>query len=415
MKKILFSSYHNYLDQGSGAAISARSLLLDLVGKGWSARTITGSFFDDPRFARGDFYATLKKRGLLVDAKRTTARVNDQKVDFDLLQFDDFGVSSKVFLAPDAFAPNRPCNYISRATGLAFLKLFVDEIRAFRPDYYLTYGGYWAARLAARAARRENVKNVFYLCNFAYDDKDLFKEFDSIIVPSEFSRAFYQKRLGIESRVVPSLIDESKIVASHNTEKYLTFVNPALEKGLYFFAGIARELARIRPDVPVLIVEGRSKITSRSYLEVAGMLPNVSVMNVSLDPRNIYSQTRVLLVPSLWRESFGRVVVEAAMNGIPVVCSDRGALPEVATDKSCVLSIPSRFTPNSQIVPDQEEVAPWVEKIIELWDNQELRREIGRRSRIASQRFRSASVSEQTESFFLELAGKSDARKKPTF
>lgn len=37
---------------------------------------------------------------------------------------------------------------------------------------------------------------------------------------------------------------------------------------------------------------------------------------------------RVVLMPSLWEESFGRVAAEAMANGIPVLSSDRGALPE---------------------------------------------------------------------------------------
>jgi len=34
-------------------------------------------------------------------------------------------------------------------------------------------------------------------------------------------------------------------------------------------------------------------------------------------------------VPSLWNEAFGRVVIEAFSFGIPVICSNKGALPEL--------------------------------------------------------------------------------------
>jgi glycosyltransferase involved in cell wall biosynthesis len=33
-------------------------------------------------------------------------------------------------------------------------------------------------------------------------------------------------------------------------------------------------------------------------------------------------------VPSIWPEPFGRVVLEAQMNGIPVISSAKGGLPE---------------------------------------------------------------------------------------
>ena len=47
---------------------------------------------------------------------------------------------------------------------------------------------------------------------------------------------------------------------------------------------------------------------------------NLKLVEATDDVREIYSQTRVLLVPSKW-ESFGRVAVEAAYSGIPVIAS----------------------------------------------------------------------------------------------
>ena len=44
--------------------------------------------------------------------------------------------------------------------------------------------------------------------------------------------------------------------------------------------------------------------------------------------RGVYAQARVLLMPSVWEEAFGRTVIEAQLNGLPVLASNRGALPE---------------------------------------------------------------------------------------
>ena len=40
----------------------------------------------------------------------------------------------------------------------------------------------------------------------------------------------------------------------------------------------------------------------------------------------------VLLCPSLWEEPFGRVVLDAYKNAMPVICSNMGALPELVED-----------------------------------------------------------------------------------
>ncbi len=43
----------------------------------------------------------------------------------------------------------------------------------------------------------------------------------------------------------------------------------------------------------------------------------------------IYSHSALAIFPSLWPESFGRGALEAIAQGIPVITSDRGALPEI--------------------------------------------------------------------------------------
>ena len=84
-------------------------------------------------------------------------------------------------------------------------------------------------------------------------------------------------------------------------------------------------------------------------------------------------------MPSLWNESFGLVAVEAMLNGIPVLASNRGALgddwwqphpnPLPEGDGGFLFDIPARYTPETRDVPTAEEVAPWVETIIRLWDD----------------------------------------------
>lgn len=41
----------------------------------------------------------------------------------------------------------------------------------------------------------------------------------------------------------------------------------------------------------------------------------------------------MLLCPSLWEEPFGRVVLDAYKNALPVICSNMGALPELVKNE----------------------------------------------------------------------------------
>lgn len=48
--------------------------------------------------------------------------------------------------------------------------------------------------------------------------------------------------------------------------------------------------------------------------------------------QKFYSCADVLVVPSIWCESFGRVIIEAFRAGMPVICSNVGGMPELVMD-----------------------------------------------------------------------------------
>ncbi|MBQ4081201.1 MAG: glycosyltransferase, partial [Thermoguttaceae bacterium] len=105
--------------------------------------------------------------------------------------------------------------------------------------------------------------------------------------------------------------------------------------------------------------------------------------------REIYRQSKILLIPSLCEETFCRVAVEGALNGVPIVGSDRGALPEVVGNKSLTLSVPARFTASTRIVPELSEVAPWIKAIVSLWNDEDKRKAVGAELRRYAARFSS--------------------------
>ena len=45
-----------------------------------------------------------------------------------------------------------------------------------------------------------------------------------------------------------------------------------------------------------------------------------------------YIKADVLVVPSIWDEPFGRVVIEGNSYGLPVICSNKGGIPEIINE-----------------------------------------------------------------------------------
>ena len=166
---------------------------------------------------------------------------------------------------------------------------------------------------------------MFHLHNFAYNDRRGFADVSAIIFPSEYSRNHYRRRVGLDGVVIPDPIRLDKVIAENPEPKFVTFINPQPDKGAAVFARIALELGRRRPDIPLLVVEGRGKSDALAGLPVdLSGLTNLNRMANTPDPRDFYGVSRAVLMPSLWRESLGRVPIEAMANGIPVLASDRG-------------------------------------------------------------------------------------------
>jgi glycosyltransferase involved in cell wall biosynthesis len=159
----------------------------------------------------------------------------------------------------------------------------------------------------------------------------------------------------------------------------VTFVNPEPRKGIHVFARIAEVLSRRRPDIPLLLVEGAGKA---SFLPKLGIdlsgAKNLRIVPNTPDARGLLAMTRLLLMPSLL-ENAGLVAMEAMLNGIPVLASNRGGLPETVGDAGFLFDIPAKYTLPVTLtlsqgergisIPTAEEVEPWVETIIRLWDD----------------------------------------------
>lgn len=102
----------------------------------------------------------------------------------------------------------------------------------------------------------------------------------------------------------------------------VTLLNITEVKG----GGMFWRLVARRPDLPFLGVEGAYYLQERP----SQMPRNAEVIENQVDVRPVYERTRVLLVPSKY-ESYGRVAIEAAASGIPVIASRTPGLLEAGT------------------------------------------------------------------------------------
>lgn len=152
----------------------------------------------------------------------------------------------------------------------------------------------------------------------------MLQEVAGILTSSEYLKLYIQRWGDLDSFVVSvpvyGLPPFPQLGAWDNP--YLTMINPSNIKGLPIFLELAR---RFRETKFAAVPTWATNAADRT---ACAALPNVTVLHPSENIDEIFKQTRVLLVPSLWGEAFGLVVVEGMLRGIPVLASNLGGLIE---------------------------------------------------------------------------------------
>ncbi|MEV6326728.1 glycosyltransferase [Streptomyces sp. NPDC051909] len=105
-------------------------------------------------------------------------------------------------------------------------------------------------------------------------------------------------------------------------------VNPIPAKG----SELLHQLIRLMPEQRFTLVEGWWD-TSAGF----AAYPNVTYVPRVYDMEPLYRSHRLLLVPSTVEDAFPRVIVEAALHGVPSIGTDRGGIPEAIGDAGIVL------------------------------------------------------------------------------
>jgi glycosyltransferase involved in cell wall biosynthesis len=231
------------------------------------------------------------------------------------------------------------------------------------PDLLLCYGGHPTDAARYNRAKRAGVKIVFGLRNYGYQKRGFFDFCDGVITSSQFLTDWYKTKFGIDSTPLPLPIWPEDVIAEKRDPIYFTAINPTREKGLRLLETVWRHLGEKRPDIPLMAIDSSDSL-------LCGYYPAI-VKPWQPNPRDIFAQTKVLLVPSVWEEPAGRVIAEAMLNGIPPIITDRGGMPEVANGGAIVIPLDKRITPErTQPVP-LSVAQPWIDAIIELQDHPE--------------------------------------------
>ena len=188
-----------------------------------------------------------------------------------------------------------------------------------------SYECYWPDLMAVAKNKGEGRYKRYELIN-----KDVLRtqrwameKANIVCCASKYLARMVHKSYGRKAEILyPPIDDGPDYVGDPDSVKdrrYVTMCTALSFKGANVFSEIARRM----PQEKFLAVGGRGQPQAYGL----NRLPNVTCWGEK-KPCEFYSVTKLLLVPSLCPESFGRVVLEAMANGIPVIASRVGGLPE---------------------------------------------------------------------------------------
>lgn len=201
-----------------------------------------------------------------------------------------------------------------------------EVLRRFRPDVAILHPD--KAADLYQALRQARQASLVYLRDTEFQRLGFTPVAEpgvGYVANSRFTAAAARAAFGLAMPSIPPLILHERYRTDVDGDEVL-FVNPVPEKGV----DLAFEIAALCPNRRFRFVEGwplgddaKAALQSR-----ARALGNVVLHPTTPDMRLHYAKSRLLIAPSRWQEAWGRIVTEAQLNGIPVLATRIGGLPE---------------------------------------------------------------------------------------
>ncbi len=363
--RIVFISPMCLLDRRSGAAVTVRTWLELLAAAGCECEALTMAVFD------GDYEYPLAR----VFRPEVVGPAHHGK----LVLVERAGVRHWIF-----YTASTRGQKVTPAEQRRFLAIAGRFLAQRPPALAIAYGSSAYSRALHDLARARSRRFLFYLANLNFRDPGYFHPDDVIICPSRWAAGYYREKLGLATGWLGSIVlPQSRLgeaegdaaerfprAADRRRSAFVTLVNPCPPKGLTLFVELLRRAARERPEITFLAVEGRlPRPELAAFGLTADAFPNLWWLPNQMDMRRVYRRTAVLLVPSFCLEAAGRVAAEAQLSGIPVLASARGGLPEQLNGGGFLFPLAPELAADHRRRPRPNEVHPWFETIVRLFDD----------------------------------------------
>lgn len=165
-------------------------------------------------------------------------------------------------------------------------------------------------------------KDEYVVLNKYYHS--MFELIDKIFFNSELAKSIYQRYIDKEGLIIPithSGIKDNRKIKEYNQSKLLklTYLGPYKEyKGFNFLCDVMGNLQKKGYNQIVLNAYG----DTNTDFKISTNVKTNGRYSYS-DLNTIFDNTDILLVPSIWNETFGFITLEALSYGVPVLVTNK--------------------------------------------------------------------------------------------
>jgi Glycosyl transferases group 1/Methyltransferase domain len=278
-----------------------------------------------------------------------------------------------------------------------FLRLVGAALDGRRPDVVVVSSGPCLADVLA-AARARDIATVALQADCTPRDPAPFREADVVLVPTRFAAEYLREALGLPCAHLPPFVGGEQIPAEPTGPGAVVFDGSAPGRGLAVFVQVAAELLRRRPEIPILIVGGTGTVS----LPGGGTARCVPAREWA----QAWASARVLLAPVLSWEYTPLSALSAVRHGLPVIASDRGALPELLEGAALLLPVPGGVTAAVPAALGSADLSLWAETVLRLYEDHSFAASQRSRALIGGQRWAPERLVAEYARFFAAVAAR---------